>query len=208
MPATGLAMAEIVTVKIIFDNRTVVSKRYAPARPLRQAQPAEQDGQITSKKPLLQTRVRGERLRERFLIDFAQKAAKNNWDEGQCAVEALREAVAPLIARKFLSERSVDTLAREARLIGHPDVRDNVPRFLVLRDEVWNLQREFLRKALHGPSQILIDIAKRHERPDERNNVVNAEAYLSYLYQRFPKYVDLIAGPNLRRPQMRSTIST
>ncbi|WP_419729207.1 hypothetical protein [Lichenicola sp.] len=185
-------MAEIVKITITFANTTVVSRRYAPGRPVQQAQPAKHDTQITSKKPLLQTRVSGERYRERFLIGFAQKSARNNWDEDQCADEARREAIAPVIAQKLRSAGTVATLISQARLIGHPDVRNQVPRFLALRDEVWDLQRKFLKAAFHGPSQIFIDIGVRYARPGERDNVVNAKAYLRYLQIRFQKYADLI----------------
>jgi hypothetical protein len=50
------------------------------------------------------------------------------------------------------------------------------------------MEPDYLRRTLHGPSQILIELMRRQKNPSERHHAQSAEEFLRYLHeQRFPK---------------------
>ena len=135
--------------------------------------------------PLVQTRLAGERKREEFLIGIAERSSREAWSRERAENEIRKAATTAIFADHIKTERSFANLVAEGMLAADPAVRDYVPRLIVLRDEIWSKDPEFLRSALHGPSQTLIDLMRRQKRPSERHHTASAAAYLTYLRRRF-----------------------
>ena len=135
--------------------------------------------------PLVQTRVAGERKREEFLMGIAGQGSREAWSRERAENEIRKAATTAIFADHIKTERSFANLVAEGMLAADPAVRDHVPRLIALRDEIWSKDPEFLRSALHGPSQILIDLMRRQKRPSERHHTASAAAYLAYLRRRF-----------------------
>jgi hypothetical protein len=148
-----------------------------------QTQPARKP-QRKQRHPLAQTRLAGDRKREEWLTEVAGQSSKEGWSREQAKIEVLKAAAKALIARHITTEKSHEIVVSEGLLAARPEVRDHVPRLISLRDEAWNKDPNFLRAALHGPSQMLVDLMRRQRRPNERHHAATVDAYLAYLRRR------------------------
>jgi hypothetical protein len=126
--------------------------------------------------PLEETRQVGERKREEWLRELAQRSASENWDikKGRQIVEA-EVAASPHLAAGAAAVLS------DGRRACHPAVRSDFDRLRGLRDEAWDRDRGFLRRAKHGPYQLLVDILGRQQTASERHHVATADTYLAFM---------------------------
>ena len=136
-------------------------------------------------RPLTQTRQVGDRGREIWLQQLAQKSLERHWTAEQAHIAALRDALGAALAQNIRSEQAMNTLISEGRLAARPEVRAEFGRLMSLRDEVWSLEAGFLRSTLHGPSRVLVDLMRRQSKPEQRHHTASARAYLNYLRRRF-----------------------
>jgi hypothetical protein len=148
-----------------------------------QTQPARK-AQRKRDHPLAQTRLAGDRKREEWLIEVANRSSKEIWSRERAKIEVLKAVAKALIGRNITTEKSHEIVVSEGLLAARPEVRDHVPRLISLRDEAWNKDPNFLRAALHGPSQMLVDLMRRQRRPNERHHAATVDAYLAYLRRR------------------------
>jgi hypothetical protein len=124
-------------------------------------------------------------MREQALRAFAAESAEKMWSKLKCRVEASALAIDVALAGNLTSRKAINTMSGELQLAGHADVRNEFERLAALRDEIWSIEVNLLREALHGPSQVLIDMMRRQKRPAERHHVASAQTYIRYLRKRF-----------------------
>jgi YD repeat-containing protein len=130
--------------------------------------------------PLEETRQAGERKREEWLRDLARRSAKENWD-----TKRAREVVeAEVTASRHLLTGAATAVTEGCRAC-HPAVRSDFDRLRRLRNEAWELDRKFLRRAKHGPYQLLVDILRRQQSTNERHHVATVEAYLPFMRKEY-----------------------
>lgn len=146
---------------------------------------SSQTGRIKPADLLLETRQRDDRKREQGFEALAKRAAEEEWSEDRAEIEVLKTIKAAHFGGCRYTEKTFDTLVAEGKLATHPAVRGQVAQLKKLRDEAWATYPVFLRGALHGPSQVLIDMMRRQRDRDERHHVRNLMTYMAYLHQRF-----------------------
>lgn len=129
---------------------------------------------------LLQTRQKGERMREKWLIGIGSQSASKQWSLERAEVE-VRKAAEEAVFAGTLKRNSFETIVAEGRLFAHHDVRDHVPRLVELRDKCWSDDLQLMREVLHGPSQALTDLARCQRDPDKRRHASSYQAYVRYL---------------------------
>ncbi|HEY2539744.1 MAG TPA: hypothetical protein VGI28_09665 [Stellaceae bacterium] len=133
-----------------------------------------------SKTPLDETRQAGERKREEWLLDIAKRSRSEGW-----GIEKAREIVdaeinaTPNLRAGAVAARSEGLLACDS------SVRSEFERLQQLRDEVWRLDQDFLKRVKHGPSQLLIDILRRQSRDNERKYVATTDTYLDFMHWQY-----------------------
>jgi hypothetical protein len=85
------------------------------------------------------------------------------------------------------SEKAIADVVHDGVLAAHPAVRDHFSRLMMIRDELWQMEPDYLRRTLHGPSQILIELMRRQKKPSERYYANSAADFFRYLRKyRFP----------------------
>jgi hypothetical protein len=132
---------------------------------------------------LTETRQKGERKREEWLAAFAKRSAAEGWTIDTARAKACSEVVE---AKGLKDKGAIANVVRDGMLAAHPDVRDDFSRLVALRDKLWRMEQDYLRRNLHGPSQLLIELMRRQKNPSERVHAKNATAFLKYLReQRF-----------------------
>jgi hypothetical protein len=134
---------------------------------------------------LTQTHLAGVRIREEWLIGLAEQSSEEAWSKDKAGNEVRKAAIKAIFADHITTESSFANLVAEGTLATDPAVRDHVPRLIALRDAIWGNDPDFLRDVLHGPSQTLVDLMRRHKRASERHHTASVEAYLTYLRRRF-----------------------
>ena len=78
-----------------------------------------------------------------------------------------------------------ETAKSEGRRACSPAVRLEFDRLKRLRDEAWERDQQFLRRAKHGPYQLLIDILARQEKTSERHYVTDVDTYLQFMRREY-----------------------
>lgn len=134
-----------------------------------------------SKTPLEDTGQVGEGKRDEWLRDLAQRSTKENLN-----VEKARAVVEAEVATSRHLGAGAATTKSEGLLACDPAVRSDFDRLKRLRDEAWELDRRFLRRAKHGPYQVLLDVLRRAAKASERHHVKNADSYLEFMRSRYP----------------------
>jgi hypothetical protein len=154
-------------------------------RPVQTGGARQHAGRKARTNPLLQTRLAGDRKREEWLAEIAEQSSREAWNRDKAENEVRKAAIKAIFADHITTESSFANLVAEGTLATDPAVRDHVPRLIALRDAIWGNDPDFLRDVLHGPSQTLVDLMRRHKRASERHHTASVEAYLTYLRRRF-----------------------
>jgi hypothetical protein len=79
------------------------------------------------------------------------------------------------------SKKTMVTARSEGTLAAHPDVRDHVSRLVKIRDDLLKNNPDYIRRTLHGPHQLLIELMRRQKNPSEQHHAKSAADFLRYL---------------------------
>ncbi|MGH7039868.1 MAG: hypothetical protein ACREE1_17225 [Stellaceae bacterium] len=123
----------------------------------------------------------GERMREEWLVDIAKRSAAEHWAKNTAQRMARSEVNEAAEVGHLKSKNAMTTAACEGALAAHPDVRDDFGRLMTIRDELWKSEQDYIRRTLHGPSQLLIELMRRQKNPRERHYTNSAADFLKYL---------------------------
>jgi hypothetical protein len=148
--------------------------------------PESSSRQLPTSQPhlLAQTHQAGHRVREKWLVGVAELSTNERWSKEKAEIEVRKAAAKAFFAHRIRTENSHSVVIAEGLLAACPEVRDHVQRLIRLRDDAWAADPILLRKAMHGPSQALVDIMRRQRRPHQMRHVSCVENYLAYLRQK------------------------
>jgi hypothetical protein len=135
---------------------------------------------------LTDTRQEGDRKREEWLADLAKQSATERWTKETARTMARRDVGEAAKIGHLKSKNTMITAVSEGTLAAHPDVRDHFSRLVKIRDELLEKNSDYIRRTLHGPHQLLIELMRRQKKPSEQHHAKSAADFLEYLRkQRF-----------------------
>ena len=135
---------------------------------------------------LTDTRLEGDRKREEWLTDLAKRSATERWTKETAQTMARLDVDKAAEIGHLKSKNAMTTATSEGTLVAHPDVRDHFNRLVKIRDALFQNNPDYIRRTLHGPHQLLIELMRRQKKPSERHHTKSAEDFLEYLRkQRF-----------------------
>ncbi len=130
---------------------------------------------------LTDTRQKGERKREEWLADIAKRSDAEGWTIATARAKVRSEVVEAEKVGNLKDEGAIANVIRDGVLAAHPNVRGDFSRLVTIRDQLWKKDPDYLRRTLHGPSQILIELMRRQKNPSEQHHARSAADFLRYL---------------------------
>lgn len=134
---------------------------------------------------LAQTHPAGHRVRERWLMEVADRSAEERWSKDKAEAEVRKAAARAVFAQRIKTQGAHSVLVSEGLLATCPEVRSHIPRLIRIRDDAWATDSALLRETMHNPSHTLVDMMRRQRRPDQMKQVASLESYLASLRHRF-----------------------
>jgi len=135
-------------------------------------------GSAVRREMLLSTRVAGVRHREAWYARLAANSLAQGWTPAEIKA-AVRSDVATAAATGRLG--NITTITSEGILAASAPVRGELERLTVIRDQVWEQDKELVRRAVQSPAHALIELMRRQRRANERHHAASAPAFIAYL---------------------------